>query len=91
MDSGREVLAVSTALARRLLCLRIPQTIRWLTPKDVSGLLAQSINQLRRVELGQKVANFVGYLSGGWCRGGNITESGLYAFLLRSPTDTGVC
>jgi hypothetical protein len=34
------------------------------TPKDVSGLLAQSINQLRRGELDPKVANCVGHLSG---------------------------
>ncbi len=34
------------------------------TPKDVSALLAQSINQLRRGELDPKVANCVGYLSG---------------------------
>ena len=33
------------------------------TPKDVSDLLAQSINQLRRGELDPKVANAVGYLS----------------------------
>jgi hypothetical protein len=34
------------------------------TPKDVSGLLAQSINQVRRGQLDPKVANCVGYLSG---------------------------
>jgi hypothetical protein len=32
-------------------------------PKDVSDLLAQSINQLRRGELDPKIANTVGYLS----------------------------
>lgn len=33
------------------------------TPKEVSFLLAQSINQLRRGELDPKIANAVGYLS----------------------------
>jgi hypothetical protein len=32
-------------------------------PKDVSDLLAQSINQLRRGQLDPKIANAVGYLS----------------------------
>ena len=33
------------------------------SPKDVSDLLAQSINQLRRGELDPRIANAVGYLS----------------------------
>jgi hypothetical protein len=33
------------------------------SPKDVSHLLADSINQLRRGELDPRVANAVGYLS----------------------------
>ena len=33
------------------------------SPKDVSNLLADSINQLRRGELDPRVANAVGYLS----------------------------